>query len=689
MYGLGVDLGTSFTAAAVAANGTLDMVGLSGAAVVTPSAAYLDKNGKLLTGEAADRLGMRDPSRAAWEFKRRIGDPTPVLLAGLPYSPATLMAAQLRSILDTVSEAQGEPADHIVLTHPAVWGAYRQEQFAAIPRLAGLPGPERDGRAAPSGPVVLTTTEPVAAATYYCTTRPLPPNGLLAVYDLGGGTFDSAVVRNARSGLEIVGTPEGIEWLGGADFDRAVLDHVDRELNGAISALDPADPSTATILATLHRECIVAKEALSTRAQAQMTVALPDGRRNVVLSRDTFEEMITPSLDATIEAFRRTLANTGITPQDLTAVLLVGGSSEIPRVTELLRDTLRRPILINTHPKHAVSLGAAKLGADALAQMEKRAGRRSGRRMLGTSTATSTSMDASSSTTSARQNDATAAPQQEATPAPQKAPSAVPQHETPAISQKIPTPEPAKPTKAAPTPKAAPAQAPAPDAGPPAGQKPEVEKPETASTLRPPTGPPSEGGLTAVVPPRRRWRPKRAVLTIIVPILVLVGATFLLAPRLSTGDTPCGTANVALQRPASASATEGAAYTAANAVDGKPDTRWGSAFDDPQWLQVDLGESMDVCGATIKWETAYAAAFRIELSADGTSWKGVYQTTTGSGGAQHIEFSSRGRYLRLYCTARSTTFGYSIWELEVFAAGRMASTANSAALVATATTTRR
>ncbi|WP_141725273.1 Hsp70 family protein [Micromonospora pallida] len=356
---MGIDLGTSFAAAATAAAGTLNMVPLAGQAIVTPSVAYLDENGALLTGEAADRLGLRDPGRAAREFKRRLGDPTPVILDGVPHSPTALMAALLRSVVDTVSQAQGGPPDRIVLTHPAVWGPYRREQFAAIPHLAGLPHPQTESES--DGPTVITTTEPVAAATYYCSTQPLPPDGLLAVYDLGGGTFDSAVVRNGRDGLEIVGTPEGIEWLGGADFDQAILDHVDRQLGGAITALDPTDPGTTSILANLQRDCMLAKEALSTHEKADITVPLPGSVRHVTVTREAFEQMITPPVETTIETFRRTLTAAGVTLQDLTAVLLVGGSSQIPLVTQMLRDTLRRPIMINTHPKHAVALGAAML----------------------------------------------------------------------------------------------------------------------------------------------------------------------------------------------------------------------------------------------------------------------------------------------------------------------------------------
>ncbi|MGW1061319.1 Hsp70 family protein [Micromonospora rubida] len=614
MYGVGVDLGTSFAAAAVAHAGALDMVRLGGQAVVTPSAAYLDENGKLLTGEVADRLGLQDSSRVAREFKRRLGDPTPVILAGAPHSPTALMAALLRSIMDSVSQARGGQPDHIVLTHPAVWGPYRREQFAAIPTLAGLPRPSSPhaGPATPEsgGPTVHTVTEPVAAATYYCSTHPLPPDGLLAVYDLGGGTFDSAVVRNGDGGIEIVGTPEGIEWLGGADFDQAILDHVNRQLGGAINKLDPADPGTAALLAAVQRECVLAKEALSTRLQADVSVPLPDGVRHVTITRDTFEKTITPSLDATVEAFRRTLTTAGIVPQDLTAVLLVGGSSQIPRVTEVLRDTLRRPILINTHPKHAVALGAAMLSADALASRTSSAAPRPERRTIVGAALPAGPPEAWSAGVEA----VPAAPAEAATVPPPRAPE---------------------------------------DAGT------VPDKPEQAPT--------------ALVPVRRRSRSLHVLLPATVVLAALLGVSFLVAPKLWTGGTPvCGTADAALNRPVTASSTEGAGFVAANAVDGDTNSRWSSTVGDPQWLQIDLGSSVDVCGVSIQWESAYATAFQIQLSTDGVNWASVYSTTTGGGGAQNLTVSGTGRYVRVHGTARASGYGYSIWDVDVHTSGSAA-----------------
>jgi hypothetical protein len=91
---------------------------------------------------------------------------------------------------------------------------------------------------------------------------------------------------------------------------------------------------------------------------------------------------------------------------------------------------------------------------------------------------------------------------------------------------------------------------------------------------------------------------------------------------------PPGTANLALNKTATASSTENADFPAANAVDGNTGTRWSSAFSDPQWLEVDLGSSQAICQVMLTWEAAYATAFQIQTSTDGTTWTTIYSTTT-------------------------------------------------------------
>jgi hypothetical protein len=129
----------------------------------------------------------------------------------------------------------------------------------------------------------------------------------------------------------------------------------------------------------------------------------------------------------------------------------------------------------------------------------------------------------------------------------------------------------------------------------------------------------------------------------------------------------CGTTDVALNRTVTASSTQSGTYSAANAVDGSTTTRWSSAFADPQWLQVDLGSATSICRVVLDWQNSYAKAFEIRTSTDGSTWTPIYATTTGTGGAQTLDVSGTGRYLQMYGTARATRYGYSLWELEVFA----------------------
>ncbi|MGN9911641.1 discoidin domain-containing protein [Phytohabitans sp. LJ34] len=132
-----------------------------------------------------------------------------------------------------------------------------------------------------------------------------------------------------------------------------------------------------------------------------------------------------------------------------------------------------------------------------------------------------------------------------------------------------------------------------------------------------------------------------------------------------------GTANAAgplisQGRPATASSTENATFPAANAVDGNAATRWSSAFSVPQWIQVDLGATAAVDQVVLNWEAAYASAFQIQVSTNGTSWTNLYSTTTGTGGVQTLAVSGTGRYVRVNATARGTAYGVSLWEFQVY-----------------------
>ncbi len=123
--------------------------------------------------------------------------------------------------------------------------------------------------------------------------------------------------------------------------------------------------------------------------------------------------------------------------------------------------------------------------------------------------------------------------------------------------------------------------------------------------------------------------------------------------------------NIAQGKPTTASSTENAGTPAASATDGNTGTRWSSAFSDPQWLQVDLGQSYNISHVTLNWEAAYGKAYQIQTSADGTNWTSIYSTTTGDGGTDDLAVTGTGRYIRMYGTQRATAYGYSLWEFGV------------------------
>jgi glucose/arabinose dehydrogenase/type 1 glutamine amidotransferase len=133
-----------------------------------------------------------------------------------------------------------------------------------------------------------------------------------------------------------------------------------------------------------------------------------------------------------------------------------------------------------------------------------------------------------------------------------------------------------------------------------------------------------------------------------------------------TGGGSCGGANLALFRTATASSQVGG-NTAGVAFDGDAGTRWESTQGvDPQWLRVDLGSTQSLCRVVLNWEAAYASAYQIQTSNDGSSWSNIYTTTTSTGGLQILSVSGSGRYLRMNGTARGTGYGYSLWEMEAY-----------------------
>ncbi len=351
-YRLGVDLGTTYTAAAVNVDGRVEMLGLGIRAMQVPSVVFVRRGGEIVVGEAAEQQGAAEPSRVVREFKRRIGDSVPLVVGGAPFSAQALTARLLAWVVGIATERQGGPPEHVCVTHPANWGPFKRDLLGQAVEMAGLRNVEM-------------CTEPEAAAITYASRNRVAEGDRVAVYDLGGGTFDAAVLVPDGAGFRLAGPPEGVEQLGGIDFDEAVFRHVLTSLGPEVADLDDMDPATATALARLRRDCVEAKEVLSFSIDTVVPVALPGITKSVRLTRGDLDDMLRPAIAETVSATRRVLDSAGVDPGDLAAIVLVGGSSRIPLVSEMLSAEFGRPLALDNHPKHDVALGAAIRGTPA------------------------------------------------------------------------------------------------------------------------------------------------------------------------------------------------------------------------------------------------------------------------------------------------------------------------------------
>jgi len=356
-YQLGIDLGTTYTAAAIydpdSGHGP-EVVNLGDRGPTVPSVLCLQPDGEFLAGDAAERHAVTDPQRIARQFKRRLGDPTPLVVGDASLPAEVLTSRLLRWVIDSVVRVRGgERPSSIVLTHPANWGPFKRDLLDKSAELAGI------GR-------TILLTEPQAAAISYSSQARVEQGAVIAVYDLGGGTFDAAILRKEPDGgFTMLGTPEGIEHLGGIDVDAAVFAHVTSSLGDAYEELDPDDPQALAAVSRLRIECTQAKEGLSLDTEISVPVLLPTIQTEVRVTRAELEEMIRPPLADTVTALERAVRSANLSPSDIDHVLLVGGSSRIPLVAELVSARLGRPVAVDAHPKHAIALGAAIVAARA------------------------------------------------------------------------------------------------------------------------------------------------------------------------------------------------------------------------------------------------------------------------------------------------------------------------------------
>ncbi|WP_300015573.1 Hsp70 family protein [Pseudonocardia sp.] len=346
-WGLGVDLGTSFSAGAAAVDGGVDLLEVGGDRRV-PSTVLLTEDGRLLAGAYAERMVGRLPDRAERNPRRYVGR-APMLLGGQPVSAVDALAAVLALFVQEGRRRHdGDPA-RIVLTHPAAWTPPQRDELREVA-----------ARVLPRADVELVA-EPVAAAVHYA--REHRVDGPVAVYDLGAGSVDTAVLAAERGGFRVLGTPGGDPDLGGEVFDQLVYRHVGEQLAHSAPhwwAELATNPERAWLAAAadLLTEARLAKEALSEAETTSRYVIGAD--TDVHVSRAELDALIGDDVRRSARILAGTLADT-----EPAAVFLTGGSSRTPLVERVLRDAHGDLVRTRRDPKSAVALGAAwrSLGA--------------------------------------------------------------------------------------------------------------------------------------------------------------------------------------------------------------------------------------------------------------------------------------------------------------------------------------
>jgi actin-like ATPase involved in cell morphogenesis len=349
---IGVDLGATFTAAAMCLPERVEVTPLGARVAFIPTVAAVTRDGSLALGEDAAALSGSD--RVARQFIRRVGDDTPLLFGGISVTAETLAAQFVSFVAGTVATRSGAPATRVAVTHPASWGSYRLAALRSALSARGF-----------DAAVLLSGAQ--AAAQAYADRTPVAAGDLVAVYDLGGSGLDAAVVRRLASGeFALAGRAEEVE-VGGLDFDELVFEHVRTALGEQWTALNARDPAVLAGVARLRRECTMAKERLSTDTDVWIPVAIPGvdaGSGGAVrLIRAELEEMIRPAVEETAEALLRAIDSAGVEPTDLAAVLLTGGSARIPLVTQVVSEMLGRPVVVADNPKADTAIGAALAAA--------------------------------------------------------------------------------------------------------------------------------------------------------------------------------------------------------------------------------------------------------------------------------------------------------------------------------------
>jgi molecular chaperone DnaK len=362
---VGIDLGTTNSLVAFMQGDTPVVIPGEDGLNLVPSVVALDERDRILVGSAARKYLIETPERAVYSIKRLMGrgvgdiqdelklfpfrlaedleaeEVIRIRLGEKTFTPPEISGFILRQLKRNAERFFGAPVTQAVVTVPAYFNDAQRQATKDAGRIAGLE-------------VLRLVNEPTAASLAYGLDK--KKNGIVAVYDLGGGTFDISILKLHDGIFEVIAT-NGDTHLGGDDIDNLLIRIALDDIRGDMG-LDVSRDGEA--VATIRKAVIEAKIQLSSEPAVRLEVALPGGRHyQRQITREQFDELLQPVIDRTVGPSKQALKDAGLKPEQIEEVVLVGGSTRIPKVRQLVEKLFERQSHTDLNPDEVVALGAA------------------------------------------------------------------------------------------------------------------------------------------------------------------------------------------------------------------------------------------------------------------------------------------------------------------------------------------
>ncbi len=353
---IGIDLGTTNSCVAVREGGETKVIANAEGNRTTPSVVAFGKDGEIIVGVKAKNQMITNPE-VIYSIKRLMGTNEKVHANGKDYTPQEVSAMILSDLKKTAEAYLGEKVNKAVITVPAYFNDAQRQATKDAGKIAGLE-------------VERIINEPTAAALAYGMEQ--DKNEKILVYDLGGGTFDVSILELGDGVYEVLST-SGNNHLGGDDFDQRVMDHLVSEFKKE-NGIDLTSDKMA--MQRVKDAAEKAKKDLSGMSSTEVSIPFITQSENgpihlaVTLTKAKFEELVDDLLTSTLEPVRNALKDANLTKNDIDKVLLVGGSTRIPKVVDLIKQELGKEPSKGVNPDEVVAMGAAIQGGVLTGEVE-------------------------------------------------------------------------------------------------------------------------------------------------------------------------------------------------------------------------------------------------------------------------------------------------------------------------------